>query len=52
MHRIPADRQINAFALLHQSPSQRHIHFLDFAVVELTRQFVVRHVVLGDDHYA
>ena len=52
MHRIAADRNVDALALLHQSPHQRDVLLLDFAIVKLARQLLVRGVVLGDDHHA
>ena len=50
--RIAADRGVDALALLHQSPRQRDVFLLDFAIVELPRQLLVRIVVLGDHHHA
>ena len=49
---IAADRGVDALALLHQAPRQRHVFLLDFAIVELARQLLVRVVVLGDHHHA
>ena len=52
MHRIAPDRDVDALALLHQAPDQRDVLLLDFAIVKLPRQLLVRGVVLGDDHHA
>ena len=37
---------------MHLAPHQRDVFLLDFAVVKLPGQFLVRPVVLGDDHQA
>ena len=34
------------------APDERDVFLLDFAIVELARQFLMRRVVLGDDHQA
>ena len=52
VHGIATDGNVDALALLHQSPDQRDVLFLDFAIVKLPRQLLMGGVVLGDDHDA
>ena len=52
---IDADRgrwRVDAPPRLHVAPHERDVFLLDLAVVKLSRQFLVRGVVLRDDHQA
>ena len=49
---IAADRRVDPLAGVHHAPDQREVLLLDFAVVELARQLLVRGVVLGHHHDA
>ena len=42
VHRVAADRQVDALAVVHHAPDQRDVFLLDLAVVELARQLLVR----------
>ena len=52
MHRVASERQVDALAVVHRAPHERHVFLLDFAVVELARQLLVGGVVLGHHHDA
>ena len=52
VRRVAADRRVDAAAGLHHAPHERDVFLLDLAIVELTRQLLVRGVVLGDHHHA
>ena len=48
--RVATDRRIDPSSGLHDPPDQRDVLLLDLAIVELTRQLLMRAVVLGDHH--
>ena len=50
--RVAPDGGIDAAARLDDAPDERDVLLLDFAIVELPRELLVRRVVLGDDHDA
>ena len=52
VRRIAADRRVDAASGLHHAPDEREVFLLDFAIVKLARQLLVRRVVLGHDHQA
>ena len=50
--RIAADRRVDPAPGLHDAPDERDVFLLDFAIVKLPRELLVRRVVLGHDHDA
>ena len=48
--RIAPDRLVDAPPGVHDTPDERDVFLLDFAVLKLPRQLLVGLVVLGDDH--
>jgi len=52
IRRIASDRRFDAAARLHDAPHERDVLFLDFMVVKLTRELVMRRIILGNDHQA
>ncbi len=52
MDRIAADGGIDTPAGRHGAPHERDVFLLDLAILELPRQFLVRGIVLRDDHHA
>ena len=52
MDRIAADRGVDAAAGLHDAPDERDVFLLDFAIVKLPRELLMRGIVLRDDHHA
>jgi hypothetical protein len=49
--RVTADRRVDSASLLHDSPDERNVLLLDFAIVELPREFAMSRVVLGGHHH-
>ena len=49
---IAADRRVDPSSGLHDAPDERDVFLLDLAIAKLTRELLVRGVVLGDDHQA
>ena len=47
---IASDRRVDAASRHHLAPHERDIFLLDLAIVELTRELLVRLVVLRNDH--
>jgi hypothetical protein len=52
MHRIAADWRVDTLALLNQTPDKRDVLLVDFAIMELARQFLVRGIIFRDHHEA
>ena len=51
VHRVAAERGVDAATGVEQTPDQHHVLFLDLPVGELAGQLGVGGVVLGDDHH-
>src|SRR5262249_11198675 len=49
---IAPDRRVDAPSLLHESPDERDVFLLDFAILELPGELVMRRVVFCSDHDA
>src|SRR5688572_4660430 len=50
VHRISADRLIDAASGLHLAPYEGRIDFFNLSILELSAKLYVGRIVLGDDH--
>src|SRR5512139_291661 len=52
VHRVTANRGVNPSSGLYDPPDERDVFLLDLAIVKLTRELLVRGVVLRDHHHS